>query len=312
MISVNHVLPQIWGWKGTVIPEDLLLKEITGTAGSDIAKKQDYRWVTLPWKAKCFNHSPAPGNRILKATLPQNVTKPVCQAGIWISAGTEGTAEWLKWLWGLQPQHWVLASVLHVFYMWVNICRASQGQWRIEPRGRMNTELSVLQKVRNVCGEDFALWVGSCSQLLGAPYVWPHLEAVSCDMGCPQPRTVPELDGRQEIAMANHCCELVGLSGGKAAWDLVEGGCIHWMNTSGPLIAGTFSGWAPDGAVGVPDHCRAVGPDGLQWSLLTETILWLWWKNSFASSDFHQSLCSSFSSREQLKEEDESFAQSRH
>lgn len=33
-------------------------------------------------------------------------------------------------------------------------------------------------------------------------------------------------------------------------------------------------------------------------------------KNSFASSDLHQSLCSSFSSREQLKEEDESLAHS--
>lgn len=65
-----------------MIPEDLLLKEITSTAGSDIAKKQDYRWVMLPWEAKYFNHSPARGNRILKATLPQDVTKAVCQAGI--------------------------------------------------------------------------------------------------------------------------------------------------------------------------------------------------------------------------------------
>jgi len=28
--------------------------------------------------------------------------------------------------------------------------------------------------------------------------------------------------------------------------------------------------WAPDGAVGVPDHCRGVGPDGLQGSLPTQ------------------------------------------
>lgn len=33
-------------------------------------------------------------------------------------------------------------------------------------------------------------------------------------------------------------------------------------------------------------------------------------KNSFASSDLHQSLCSSFSSRKQLKEEYESLAHS--
>lgn len=43
MISVNHVLPQILRLKGRVITEDLLLKEITGVVGSDLAKKQDYR-----------------------------------------------------------------------------------------------------------------------------------------------------------------------------------------------------------------------------------------------------------------------------
>ena len=34
-------------------------------------------------------------------------------------------------------------------------------------------------------------------------------------------------------------------------------------------------GWAlsADGAVGVPVHCRAVGPDGLEGSLPTQTIL---------------------------------------
>ena len=47
MISVNHVLPQILGLKGRAVPEDLLLKEITSIVGSDLAKKQDYRWVTL-------------------------------------------------------------------------------------------------------------------------------------------------------------------------------------------------------------------------------------------------------------------------
>jgi len=72
--------------------------------------------------------------------------------------------------------------------------------------------------------------------------IW-HL-LVSCDVGCPhlQPRTVPELDGRQETAMASHCCELVGLSGGNAAWDLAEGGFIQGMSMSCPVIAGKFSG----------------------------------------------------------------------
>lgn len=62
MISVNHVLPQILCLKGRVITEELLLKEITGMVGSDLTKKQDYRWVMLPWKAKHFNHTPARSN----------------------------------------------------------------------------------------------------------------------------------------------------------------------------------------------------------------------------------------------------------
>lgn len=78
MISVNHVLPQILRLKGRVITEDLLLKEITGMVGSDLNKKQDYRWVMLPWKAKDFNHIPARSNRVSKATLPENLTKPRC------------------------------------------------------------------------------------------------------------------------------------------------------------------------------------------------------------------------------------------
>lgn len=72
------MLPQISGLKGRVIPEDLLLKEITSTVGSDLAKKQDYRWVMLPWKAKHFNHTPARSNRVSKATLQENLTKPRC------------------------------------------------------------------------------------------------------------------------------------------------------------------------------------------------------------------------------------------
>lgn len=78
MISVNHVLPQILCLKGRVITEELLLKEITGMVGSDLTKKQDYRWVMLPWKAKHFNHTPARSNRVSKATLPENLTKPRC------------------------------------------------------------------------------------------------------------------------------------------------------------------------------------------------------------------------------------------
>lgn len=72
------MLPQILRLKGRVITEDLLLKEITGTVGSDLTKKQDYRWVMLPWKAKHFNHTPACSNRVSKATLPENLTKPRC------------------------------------------------------------------------------------------------------------------------------------------------------------------------------------------------------------------------------------------
>jgi len=75
MISVNHVLPRTPGLKGRVIPEGLLLKKITST---DLAKKQDYRWVMLPWKAKHFNHTPARRNRVSEATLPENLTKPRC------------------------------------------------------------------------------------------------------------------------------------------------------------------------------------------------------------------------------------------
>lgn len=66
----------MWGLKGRVTPEALLLKEITGTVGSDLAKKQDYRWVMLPWEAKHFNHTPARSNRALKAVLPGNLRKP--------------------------------------------------------------------------------------------------------------------------------------------------------------------------------------------------------------------------------------------
>lgn len=72
------MLPQIWGLKGRVITADLLLKEITSTVGSDLAKKQDYRWVMLPWKIKHFNHTPVHSNRVLKAVLPENSTKPGC------------------------------------------------------------------------------------------------------------------------------------------------------------------------------------------------------------------------------------------
>lgn len=78
MISVNHVLPQILSLKGRVITEYLLLKEITGIAGSDFTKKQDYRWVMLLWKAEHFNHNPACSNKVSKAMLPENLTKPRC------------------------------------------------------------------------------------------------------------------------------------------------------------------------------------------------------------------------------------------
>lgn len=54
----------------------------------------------LPWKAKCFNHTPACGNRVVKATRPDNFTKARCQVFGYLQA-LEGTWKWLDLAWGL-------------------------------------------------------------------------------------------------------------------------------------------------------------------------------------------------------------------
>lgn len=54
---------------------------------------------------------------------------------------------------------------------------------------------------------------------------------------------------------------------------------VAWRSCECPVpgnIQGWAGLWAVDAVEDIPAHCRVVGLDGLQRSLLTQTILWLW------------------------------------
>jgi len=49
----------------------------------------------------------------------------------------------------------------------------------------------------------------------------------------------------------------------------------HWLlHPQRHPESGWMGLWAPDGAVGVPAHCKAIGPDGILGFLLTQTFLY--------------------------------------